>query len=439
MFNKLAKMLTELEEAKGSIAKELHLTTYTQDKDFCWMAKMALDMGHSFNVNKFPAYKSNDYEVADASIKAWVDGMKGKSGITDEDLQRTWVMACSSPARYKVITRILRKDLRCGVGAKTINKVFPNLINLIGYQRCGSSDKVHKMTYPALLQIKADGMFVYSMPDGSFLTRQGNSFGIKNNPVTLAHRASSLKDHLLILELVVLDDCGCVMDRAVGNGILNSFIQGCGDPQYIGRIRGNVWGYLHPDEFRNGLGARSYKDVWAVISTIFEQTFGIKPVECWTVKSLAAAQVITNKLIANGHEGAIIKSMSDAFVWKDESSSNFQFKLKAEAEAEFLVTDSYLGEPGKKNENRLGGITVTSACGKIISDVGMGFSDAERDLPLDKWIGMIVSVKFNGVTNKEGSDIHALDHPRFVEPRLDKTEADTLEYCIAELKGGLTL
>jgi DNA ligase 1 len=438
MFNKLAKMLTELEEAKGSIAKELHLTTYTQDKDFCWMAKMALDMGHSFGINDFPAYKENDYDIGDESIKVWLEGLRDEAGVTNELLNRTYVMACSHPSRYKVITRILRRDLRCGVGAKTINKVCPGLINLVPYQRCGSSDKVHKMTYPALLQKKADGMFVYSMPDGSFLTRQGNSFGIKNNPATLAHRASTLKHHILIMELVVLDDCGCVMDRAVGNGILNSFLQGCGDPQYIDSIRGSVWGYLHPSEFREGVGDLPYWRTWEALD-IFKETIGIRPVECWTVKSLAAAQVITNKLIANGHEGAIIKSMSDAFVWKDESSSNFQFKLKAEAEAEFLVTDSYLGEPGKKNENRLGGITVTSACGKIISDVGMGFSDAERDLPLDKWIGMIVSVKFNGVTNKEGSDIHALDHPRFVEPRLDKTEADTLEYCIAELKGGLTL
>lgn len=128
--------------------------------------------------------------------------------------------------------------------------------------------------------------------------------------------------------------------------------------------------------------------------------------------------------------------MSPDFVWRDESSSDYQIKLKAEAEAEFRIIDTYPGEKGKKYENVMGGIVVESACGKIISKCGGGLSDKIRELGLP--IGAIATIKFNGITDNEDlPGKHALDHPRFVEIRPDKDEADTLEYCQLQLKGGL--
>ena len=56
MFEKLWGMLQELENAKGSKAKSALIKKFVVDADFIWMVKMALDQGHSFGIENFPAY-----------------------------------------------------------------------------------------------------------------------------------------------------------------------------------------------------------------------------------------------------------------------------------------------------------------------------------------------------------------------------------------------
>jgi len=140
----------------------------------------------------------------------------------------------------------------------------------------------------------------------------------------------------------------------------------------------------------------------------------------------------TKELIRKGEEGTILKSMSDDFFWADEDPSYYQVKLKAEAEAEFVIVDAYEGDPKKKYAWMLGGITVRSKDGVIVTDVGGGFPDSQRKLGVDHWkakAGNIVTIKFNGITEPNDQGIRALDHPRLVEERADKTEADSYEYC----------
>ena len=89
----------------------------------------------------------------------------------------------------------------------------------------------------------------------------------------------------------------------------------------------------------------------------------------------------------------------------------------------------------------LGGITVRSRDGVIVSDCGSGFTDAQRKLGIDYWsslVGEIVTIKFNGITEPNTSGIRALDHPRLIEVRGDKDEADTYEYLRDSLLGVVT-
>ena len=146
----------------------------------------------------------------------------------------------------------------------------------------------------------------------------------------------------------------------------------------------------------------------------------------------------TKELIRLGEEGTILKSMSDDFFWADEDPSYYQVKLKAEAECEFKIIGAYEGDPKKKYAGMLGGITVRSKDGLIVSNCGSGFTDAQRKLGVEHWkslAGKIVTVKFNGITVANEEGIHSLDHPRLVEVREDKTEADSYEHCMKELLG----
>ena len=86
----------------------------------------------------------------------------------------------------------------------------------------------------------------------------------------------------------------------------------------------------------------------------------------------------------------------------------------------------------------MGGIRVCSKDGLIVSDVGTGFTDEQRKLGVQSWLdraGEIVTVKFNGITKPNEDGIRSLDHPRLIEVRDDKEEADTYETCYNTLMG----
>lgn len=404
------------------------------------MTKLALDQGHSFGVEEIPDFTEGGSGSSEELMTA-IEFFKTNKGVTDKDLAALHRLMCQSPDHYLVASRILRKDLRCGIQAKTVNKVRPGLIFRVPYQRCSSGpEALAKITFPARLERKANGMFAYMFTDGTFMTRNGQRFTIPGNPVSARIESPDMASNLVLIgELVFVDENEKPLPRAISNGFINSFIKGEGADVDVSRLRAFVWNMITPSAFSLGADATSTGTSFTCLTHVFHGADPIKPIEHWIVNSLAEAQAKTNELIAAGEEGAVLKSLSPYFVWEDHSASPYQVKMKAEAEAEFVIVDWYYGDQGKKYENMLGGIVVRSADHLIVSEVGSGFSDKQR-AAVDSWrlnVGQVCTIKFNGVTEKAGSDVRALDHPRFVEMRKDKDEADTLEYCLNELKGGL--
>jgi len=439
MFKKLWSMIQQLEQAQGSKAKSVLLKKFVDDKDFVWMAKNALDQGHSFGVDELPEFQqaggSDDEEIVEL-----VSGMKKSNGVTDAMLAYLYQLMCSSEERYNVVSRILRKDLRCGVAAKTINKVAPGAIFRVGYQRCAGADFVNRIKYPAILQRKANGMFAYLLPDGRFMTRKGETSFIPGNIIQpYVSKLHNFNDKVLACELVVLEEDGKVMGRAKGNGLINAFFKGSGDPEVAKRIRAYTWLSLTKEEFYKGSSARPYWEIWEELSeALTDKSAPIQPIESWGVGSLEEAMTITRKLIRDGEEGTVLKSMSDEFFWADEDPSYFQVKLKAKAQGEFVIVDAYEGDPKKKYAGMLGGLVCRSKDGVIVSDCGIGFSDTQRKLGVPHWrakAGNIMTGEFYGITEPDGSGVRALDHFVFVEERFDKTEADSYEYLRDTLLG----
>ena len=441
MFEKLWGMLQELENAQGSKAKTALLKKFVVDVDFIWMVKNALDQGHSFGIEEIPEFVQTD-RSPDSFMVDYVEILKSSQGVSDQVKETVYTAMCSSEARYNVVSRILRKDLRCGVAAKTINKVAPGTVFVTPYQRCASADYVERIKFSpgAILQLKANGLFVYLMPDGSFMTRKGERCTIPGNPVSpYVAGLPGLNDKILACELGVIGEDGKFIDRAKSNGLINSFLKGGGDSGVAKNIRAFTWLYLTKEEFYSGKSNTAYRYMWDSLTQMIPPVGSpILPIPSWYVKSLDEAMTKTKELIRLGEEGTILKSMSDDFFWADEDPSYYQVKLKAEAECEFKIIGAYEGDPKKKYAGMLGGITVRSKDGLIVSDCGSGFTDAQRKLGVEHWkslAGKIVTVKFNGITVANEEGIHSLDHPRLVEVREDKTEADSYEHCMKELLG----
>ena len=398
------------------------------------MVKNALSQGHSFGVSEMKSYEPAAVS-ADAVMVDYMEMLKEGSGVTEIMLDKLHKLMCSSEERYNVVLRILRKDLRCGVAAKTINKVMPGLVFKVGYQRCCSGDFAERMEFKpgAILQTKANGMFAYLLPDGTFMTRKGETSKIPGNRIqTYVSGLPGLNDKVLAVELVILEDSGEIMNRAKGNGLINAFFKGGGDLAVADKIRAFTWLYLTPEEFYAGQGQTAYRYMWDSLTQMIPPVNSpILPIPSWYVKSLEEAMTKTKELIRKGEEGTVLKSMSDDFYWADEDPSYYQVKLKAECAGEFVIVGAYQGDPKKKYAGMLGGITVRSKDGVIVSDVGGGFTDAQRKMGVDFWlqqVGEIATIKFNGITEENDNGIRSLDHPRLIEIRGDKDEADSYEY-----------
>ena len=91
----------------------------------------------------------------------------------------------------------------------------------------------------------------------------------------------------------------------------------------------------------------------------------------------------------------------------------------------------------------MGSLTVASSDGKIMSDIGTGFSDEQRKYFWNEWYlsgidlndhNIIVTVKANDIVTRKNSETSSLFLPVFVEERLDKSEADSYERCVEQLE-----
>lgn len=357
-----------------------------------------------------------------------------------------------------IIERIIDRDMRINMGTTQINKVFPGLIQKPVYMRCSTYNEktAKKIKYPAICQVKADGTYrEFTVSSGvvQSLSRSGESY---EYPV-LFEQMKDLKDGVYVGELVVkasqwlldsleaddkvtelkekfLTNPNLILPRELGNGLINSLT-----PPHNNIIL-ELWDYITPEEYSN---ARSklknkvrYKDRFAEVLGISKDN--IQPIEFKMVENIQEALKYTSEIMQAGFEGTILKN-ADA-VFRDGTSLD-QLKLKLEIEADVRITGFTPGTG--KNSEYFGAITFENDEGTIKGQVGVSsMTEKLRDwfhTNRDSMIGKIMEVQFNDLTRARGSDTYAFSHPRFIELRDDKDEADTLEKVMNNRKMAMML
>lgn len=359
-----------------------------------------------------------------------------------------------------LLIRIIRKDLRAGFSESTINKAKKGLLPEFPYMRCSlpKDAKLHEWSWEegVLSQEKADGMFangdIILSEDLTFTSRQGTPFpmGQFKNIVDEV-RNIAIANTQFHGELVVERD-GVTLPREIGNGILNSVVQGGvfaeGDvPVYL------VWDRIPMSAVKpkgshgepvsrrvdhlDALTCEVLSDEGAIVVPASKH---IRLIETRIVHSLAEAYAHYAEKLAEGKEGTVIKEPNA--IWKDGTSKH-QCKIKVEADVELEIVAVVPGKVGGKNEGRAGSLTCKSSCGELIVDVAIkNESMRDRvDSSNDEWIGKIMTVRGNSIMKPGASSAkHSMFLPRFVEdiPRLDKSEADSLELVRAQFDAVVT-
>lgn len=397
LFNQIAK-----HNSPG--AKLELLREYPYQEELKSVLRLALDPFITFGVTDFDpapedAYSSmGHFEVLEKLSTRELTGGEARRalGLSVRDLDEEY---------HELVRRIVRKDLRCGIGPALVETFCPGLIRSFEVMRAVPLNKVKpKQGKPYIIEPKYDGLRAIAVIKGqsvTILSRNGLEF--------------TSVDHLKEPLLKLAKGKDLFYDGELINGNFNSSSsavrrknQTNSDTQFylFDRLEADEWGSTTREQgHRSMLLARDFESY--------------KGDELQLVPSYRATPEefmrYYNLFLDKGHEGAMVKDPMGHYRFKKHKD---WIKIKPVNDVDLTVESLVQGEG--KYVGMLGAAIVKYR-GKRVN-VGTGFSDEEReqfwkDPSLIK--GRIIEIQYHEET-PDGS----LRHPRFIRVREDKTQPD---------------
>ena len=418
-------IFNELNENNGSNYKIEILKKHKDNELLKRVLKMAYDsVAFTYGISmKNISYTQNPYGTL--SLESALDDLENRfctREVTGNDAikELTSLLENLDEEDAKVLELIIGRDLKINMGRSNINKVFKNLIIKPPYMRCGIyNEKTRKkINFPAIVQLKADGMFQAVTVEFGKVTFTARSGEERKFP-HLEKIFKDLPNGVYIGELLV----DGIDDRALGNGFINS------DEEDKSSVYIQLWDYVTLSEYSRGKDKEnktSYHKRFTDLIAFVPENDRIRIIPFYAVQNIQEALERTSEWMSQGYEGSILKDWSNIFV---DHTSPTQLKLKLEIDAEVRITGFQEGTPGTKREKTFGAIIFENDEGTIKGRTS-GFTDDQLEdfnSRREELIGKVITVQFNDLTKAKDNDYYALSHPRFIEIRNDKNETDTLE------------
>jgi DNA ligase-1 len=430
-------ILQALEETSSRKDKENILKALPPGgvQQFKYIAFLTYDPSVDFYVKEFDESEFNHNCVSLREVLRDLEQLIAKRVFTGKQAKQ-WIedqYSMLSADDAEVFKRVVRRDLRCGLSAKTINKVFPGTVFEDTYQRCStfSEKNLKNIKFPCISQTKMDGLYcdIFVTDTVQYWTRNGSMLPLNSTwDQTLVQIA---KNYVIMGEVVAVDDAGKLMGRAASNGYINS------NSVDLSRVRFFIWdmvplaehqvrkskdGYI--ERFHNGIDVIDEK-------LAHPQWRRVESVICNDQSDIMNHFRVNRE---RGEEGTIIKDMSSR--WKPGMSKD-QVKVKVVFECEMRLV-GYKEGTGK-NAGRLGALVFQSDEGEVEVAVGTGYSEKDR---VDLWKvvdqavreGWIGTIRANDTTETKSDEKMSLFHPRFVEWRTDKSIPDSREKIVEQVK-----
>jgi len=444
----ILKILEELGSNTTKTWKTSVLEKHKANTQFISVVRMALDPYLNFYIRKIPEYATSttptqtiDWAMAQLE-KLSSRELTGYAGI--EHLRT--ILSSLSADDATVISRIIGKDLRCGVADGLVNAVSPGLIPTYPclLARPYEAKNIKNIEFPAYSQLKADGLRVNVQINGTAISicgRSGRDIDLFDVMDAEWIKLGQQFDVPVVIdgELVVVDANGKVLPRKIGNGIINKAIKGTISREEAKMVRAQIWDVIPLSEFKAGISKKKYSDrltalevaIKAITPPEEDQTVAKlagKPATLFwlipgkIVKSLDEAIAHFNELLASGEEGTILKNFCG--LWEDTRSKHL-VKLKAEEDCDLEIIGWNPGEG--KFLGQVGSLICASSDRKVIVSIS-GFSDALRlqiTKDINELIGTIITVIYNERISSQQNVADSLFLPRFAEFRTDKTVANS--------------
>ena len=350
---------------------------------------------------------------------------RSTSGYAARDMIKSISEEFDSDEWNLVCVPVIRKDLRCGISEKTLNKVVGKTQYRIPVFSCqlaqDSTDRPSKMKGIKRLEVKLDGVRVLAVVKKSGVTlfsRNGKEF------VNFPQIADAIA--ALDLDLNHSPTGGLVLDgEIVGESFQKLMRQAHrkNDAETSGMVY-HVFDMIPFDAFMEGhCNSRQSKRLeWLdVLCRRFDQTTCLRlmsgiEVDLDTAEGHDVMNRYAQDAVAAGFEGIMIKNLDAPYECK---RSDFWMKWKPTITVDLNIVG--FEEGTGRNASRLGAIVCEGVDNdrNIRVNVGSGLSDSDRDeywAARDQLLGHVVEVEADAVTqNQDGT--YSLRFPRFVRFR----------------------
>lgn len=422
----------QLASNNSRLFKEDLLKQNFQDETLKRIFKLTYDPMINFWIRKIPAYTpgcTDRLDIEDAMDDLMLLAHRtytGHAGIAHlkEILETTYPVYDT-----KIIEMIIQGDLKCGVSASTINKIWPGLIPEFPVMLASKFDQklIDKIPSPYYVQKKMDGMRAcVVVKDGlvSYFARSGKALELLGELEEDFQQMAKLHDVVYDGEMWVADSSGNPLARKISNGICSKAIKGTISEKEAATINFTLWDRISYERWIKGYECTSLFERmnhldYDCMSYSGNRIHIVENVECYNMQEI---EKVFQNYLAAGEEGVIVKNPNSP--WEDKRSKH-HVKIKAERSADLLCLA--VEEGSGKYEGKIGSLKLTTSDGLIECSCGSGLSDDDRKKDPSEYIGKIVEIKFNEKIQSKGAKKMSLFLPIFVTLRDDKFVANSSE------------
>lgn len=401
--------IEEIAAESGKKAKQELISKHMENPDFVKIVKLALDPFITYGVKKFDEHTTGDEEFAARTFETLehlaARQLTGKAAAGE--IQS--LLSRHTEKSGELLKRIIKKDLRAGFTADSINRSKPGTIFVFKCQLAHKYD-LKRVTFPVAIEAKYDGvrgLMIIDKGEVGIYSRTGKRF--------VAY------DGLCELVKQRLDSLGAepsiVLDGEVVSGNFNSTV-GAARRQSEQDDTGVFMVFDHIQYSDFPASDKTYLDRRKLASLAIE-ALKVDRLQLSPAK-LAKSEDDIHKFYKGvrdqGGEGVIVKSLKGSY---DGSRSYDWLKIKGCETADVVIVGFNPGDAGKKYEHTLGTLVIDYKGVEVkVPDITEEWRH-EIWNNRDKYLGRLIEVEFHEVT-PAGS----LRHPRFMRFRDDKPVED---------------
>ena len=405
-------IIQKLESNNSSLFKQ-DVIEQEMDSLFIEGAQMCLDPLVTFGVKQVPFSEQDGKGIETAEFRVLAQKLIDRelTGHAARDAIQAYCDKATNQQWNDWYRRILIKDLRCGTGAKLINKVRKDTIPLFGCMLAHDGAKhPKKIAGECYVEYKYDGVRVIAIVQNGDATLYSRNGKLLPNFPHIEEALSKPEFEGLVFDGEVMsEDFQSLMKQVHRKSGANT------EDSYLA-----LFDMLTLEEFNAGgtsMNAIDRRDRLVTLSSNFNDRIQLVDATLMNLdldEGQAKFQAMNKLALEEGYEGLMIKPAFEGYKCK---RSHAWLKIKPFIEVTLKVIA--LEEGTGKNSGMLGALVVEGDDdGKFFHvNVGSGLTD---DMRKDVWasqddvVGQLVEIRADAATqSQDADDVWSLRFPRF--------------------------